>query len=55
MEALKREAGVAASFGMEPDLRDFSTVVSFALNCICTPDTDLARRLIVVKKNCFLE
>ena len=53
MEALKREAGVAASFGMEPYLRDFSTVVSFTLNCICTPDIDLARRLISGKDGLF--
>lgn len=39
-------AGGLASSGVQPYLQDFSVVVSFALNCTCTPDIDLARRLI---------
>ena len=37
--------GMLVSSGVEPYLQDYSVVVSFALNCICTPDVDLARRL----------
>lgn len=37
--------GVLVSSGVEPYLQDYSVVVCFALNCVCTPDIDLARRL----------
>jgi hypothetical protein len=37
--------GVLVSSTVDPYLQDFSVVVSFALNCTCTPDVDLARRL----------
>ncbi|KWR75141.1 hypothetical protein [Cupriavidus sp. IDO] len=37
--------GVLISSTVDPYLHDFSVVASFALNCTCTPDVDLARRL----------
>lgn len=37
--------GVLVSSTVDPYLQDFSVVISFALNCTCTPDVDLARRL----------
>ncbi len=37
--------GVVASHGIDPYLNDFSAIVSFALNIICTPDPELTRRL----------
>lgn len=37
--------GVLISSGVEPYLQDFSVVVAFALNCVCTPDVGLAQRL----------
>jgi hypothetical protein len=37
--------GVLVSSGVEPYLQDYSVVVCFALNCVCTPDIDLVRRL----------
>jgi hypothetical protein len=37
--------GVLMSSTVDPYLQDFSVVVSFALNCVCTPDVDLAKRL----------
>ncbi|NYT79237.1 hypothetical protein H0A71_19850 [Alcaligenaceae bacterium] len=45
MESDHLAPGVILSSGVEPYLQDYSVVVSFALNCICTPDVDLARRL----------
>lgn len=50
MEAVTDEPGVMVagtlhSSGVEPYLQDISVVVSFALNCVCTTDVDLARRL----------
>jgi hypothetical protein len=33
------------SHGADPYLQDMATVISFALNCICSPDIDLVRRL----------
>jgi len=41
----KRGTGVLISSGVEPYLQDYSVVVSFALNCVCTHDVDQARRL----------
>lgn len=38
--------GVLVSHGIDPYLSDFSVVLSFALNCIATPDHDLTNRLI---------
>ena len=37
--------GLIVSHGADPYLQDMAVVFSFALNCICTPDVDLARRL----------
>lgn len=37
--------GVIASHGISSYISDFSTILSFALNCIATPDHDLATRL----------
>ncbi|MBR8184523.1 hypothetical protein KDW54_19190 [Burkholderia ambifaria] len=45
MEGEGEAAGVLVSSTVDPYLQDFSVVVSFALNCTCTPDVDLARRL----------
>jgi len=45
MEAEERGPGVLLSSCVEPYLNDFAVVASFALNCVCTPDIDLARRL----------
>ena len=45
MEGEDEGPGILVSSGVEPYLQDYSVVVSFALNCICTPDVDLARRL----------
>lgn len=46
MEGEVLRPGVLVSSGIEPYLSDFSTVMSFALNAVCTPDIDLARRLM---------
>jgi hypothetical protein len=45
MEGEEKGPGVLVSSGVEPYLQDYSVVMSFALNCVCTPDVDLARRL----------
>lgn len=37
--------GILVSSTADPYLHDYAMLVSFALNCICTPDFDLARRL----------
>ncbi|WP_431637030.1 hypothetical protein ACQVBX_05690 [Dyella sp. KULCS107] len=39
------KAGTIVSFTVDPYLHDFALVASFALNCVCSPDLDLARRL----------
>lgn len=39
-------SGALVSVGADAYLRDMATVTSFALNVTCTPDHDLARRLI---------
>lgn len=46
MEGNEITHGTLASSGIEPYLQDFAVVVAFALNCVCTPDIDLCRRLI---------
>lgn len=45
MEEEEQGPGVLVSSTVDPYLQDYSVVVSFALNCVCTPDVDLARRL----------
>lgn len=45
MEKQKAAPGVLVSHGIEPYISDFSAILSFALNCIATPDHDLANRL----------
>jgi hypothetical protein len=45
MEDEEKGPGVLVSSTVDPYLKDYSVVVSFALNCTCTPDVDLARRL----------
>jgi hypothetical protein len=48
-ERIEAEASgppVLVSHGASSYLQDMATVFSFAMNCICTPDVDLARRLI---------
>lgn len=45
IEEEEQGPGVLVSSGIEPYLQDYSVAVSFALNCVCTPDVDLARRL----------
>ena len=48
-ERMEQEAdgtpGIMVSSTVDPYLNDFAALASFALNCICTPDFDLARRL----------
>ncbi|PJH88533.1 MULTISPECIES: hypothetical protein [Pseudomonas] len=50
MEAEESGPGVLISSCVEPYLNDFAVVASFTLNCVCTPDIDLARRLMSGKK-----
>ncbi len=45
-----KSPGILISHGIDPYLLDFSTVVSFRLNCICTPDYDLVVRLTSAKQ-----
>lgn len=45
MEGEEQGPGVLVSSTVDPYLQDYSVVVSFALNCVCTADVDLARRL----------
>lgn len=45
MEGEEKGPGVLISSTVDPYLQDFSVVLSFALDCTCTPDVDLARRL----------
>lgn len=45
MEGEEQGPGVLISSTVDPYLQDYSVVVSFALNCVCTPEVDLARRL----------
>lgn len=45
MEEEELGPGVLISSTVDPYLQDYSVVVSFALNCVCTADFDLARRL----------
>lgn len=45
MEKQKVGPGVLVSHCIEPYISDFSAILSFALNCIATPDHDLANRL----------
>lgn len=39
-------SGVISSIGAKYFLQDFSSIASFSLNAICTPDPDLLRRLV---------
>lgn len=50
MEAEEKAPGVLVSCTAEPYLSDFAVVTSFALNCVCSPDIDQARRLTTGKK-----
>lgn len=50
MEEEEKAPGVLVSCTAEPYLSDFAVVTSFALNCVCSPDIDLARRLTSGKK-----
>lgn len=45
MEGEEQGPGVLVSSTVDPYLQDYSVVASFALNCVCTPDVDLTRRL----------
>jgi predicted aconitase with swiveling domain len=54
MEAEEKAPGVLVSCTAEPYLSDFAVVTSFALNCVCSPDIDLARRLTSGKKGLVL-
>lgn len=45
MEGEEQGPGVLVSSTVDPYLQDYAVVASFALNCVCTPDVDLARRL----------
>ncbi len=44
-EKMERHKGGLVSHGIEPYISDFSAILSFALNCIATPDHDLTNRL----------
>ena len=39
------QSGLIHSYGIEPFISELSTIVSFALNAICTPNPDLVKRL----------
>lgn len=41
----EEKPGILISSTADPYLHDYAVLVSFALNCVCTPDFDLARRL----------
>lgn len=45
IEAEEHGPGVLVSSGVEPYLQEFAVVAAFALDCVCTPDVDLCRRL----------
>lgn len=45
IEAEEHGPGVLVSSGVDPYLREFAAVAAFALDCVCTPDVDLCRRL----------
>lgn len=45
MEEEESKPAVLVSSTVDPYLRDFAVVVSFALNCTCTPEFDHTRRL----------
>jgi hypothetical protein len=45
MEEPAQGPAVLVSSGVDPYLQDYAIVVAFALNCVCTPDVDLCRRL----------
>jgi hypothetical protein len=45
IEASAHGKNILMSRNVEPYLHDFGMVLSFALNCICSPDIDLVRRL----------
>lgn len=45
IEGEEHGPGVLVSSGVEPYLQDYSVVVCFALNCVCTPDIDDLRFL----------
>lgn len=45
IEAQASGRGVLVSHGADPYLQDMAVVFSFVLNCICTTDVDLVRRL----------
>ncbi|MCS0708565.1 hypothetical protein ACFOY5_08145 [Massilia aurea] len=45
IEGEEHGPGVLVSSTVDPYIQDYSAVASFALNCTCTPDVDLARRL----------
>jgi len=45
IEAEEQGPGVLVSSGVDPYLRELAVVAAFALDCVCTPDVDLCRRL----------
>jgi hypothetical protein len=45
IEARESGPGLIVSHGADPYLQDMAVVCSLAMNCVCTPDLDLARRL----------
>lgn len=45
IEAEEHGPGVLVSSGVDPYLRELAVVAAFALDCVCTPDVDLCRRL----------
>lgn len=44
------QAGTIVSVGPDTLIQDFAAIVSFGLNVTCTPDRDLASRLVVARR-----
>ncbi|MBJ7301589.1 hypothetical protein JHC44_14185, partial [Marinobacter salarius] len=51
IESQESGPGVLISHGVDPYISDFSTILSFALNCIATPDYELTDRLLSSRRS----
>lgn len=51
IESHENGPGVLISHGVDPYISDFSTILSFALNCIATPDYELTDRLLSSRRS----
>ena len=47
--------GVICSHGVEPYLDDMAAIFCFAFNCVCTPNIDLARRLMSGRRSISID